>query len=40
MIRIHIASPPNMALQRTCRIVTQFACANSAPLRQAAELGC
>jgi hypothetical protein len=35
----HIAAPPNIALQRTCRIVTQFAYANSAPMRQAAELG-
>ena len=36
----HGALPPNMALQRTCRIVTRFAYANPAPTRQAAELGC
>ena len=34
------AQPPNMALQRTWRIVTRFAYANPAPMRQAAELGC
>ena len=34
------ALPPNMALQRTCRIVTRFAYAKPAPIRHAAELGC
>ena len=40
--RLHMKSqaPPNMALQRTCRLVTRFAYANPAPTRQAAELGC
>jgi hypothetical protein len=36
----HNAAPPNMALQRTCRIVTRFAYAKPAPTRQSAELGC
>jgi len=40
MANISVAVPPNMALHRTCRIVTRFACANRAPTRQAAELGC
>ena len=34
------ALPPNMALQRTWRNVTRFACANPTPTRQAAEPGC
>jgi hypothetical protein len=35
-----IVLPPNMALQRTCRLFTRFAYAIPAPMRQAAELGC
>jgi hypothetical protein len=32
-------TPPNMALQRTCRNVP-LAFASAAPVRQSAELGC
>lgn len=35
-----VAIPPDVALQRTSRLVRCFAYGNLAPTRQAAELGC